>query len=106
MFGSAFDPSTAEAEPDSTSISQFYKYLILAGAPQVLLSVTYVIYNNYLTCMVAAREYGRFAQAATREQLPSMKQEKVGSTTTKQALRVSQEPRGEQKAQPFLTPAD
>jgi len=76
---------------------------MLAVAPQILLSITYATYNDHLACIMATREYGRFASAVKSKQLGVAEEEHGRLVNNKRAFRVSQHPRREQKSRPFLT---
>jgi hypothetical protein len=53
LFGAQSAPYTLAAQ---------YRGMILASLPQLYLSYIFFIYNDHITCMIAARDYSEFAQ--------------------------------------------
>lgn len=85
LFGYWYDPDRSYAiNPDELSVSGFYGSILLSNIPHLLLSLIYILYNSYLTCMLAAREYGLY-------------------TERKRSIRVSQLPKAGQKSKHFLS---
>lgn len=76
--------SLAAFKPDDTGSSGIVPTLLVANVPQLGFSLLYVVYNNILSKLLVAHEFDRL-------------------TMTKKGLRVSERPRGMQRASHFFS---
>jgi hypothetical protein len=60
-LGNPTDAYTADTLIPTTLDATLFSNIILVNTPQVLISFVYLFYNNAVTGMLAAREYGNYA---------------------------------------------